>query len=68
MRKRAEPTKANLIRLRREAAFARQGLEILDCKREILMRELARTIVVFTSFAVPAQDVPVVQDETPVSW
>jgi V/A-type H+-transporting ATPase subunit D len=44
VRKRAEPTKANLIRLRREAAFARQGLEILDRKREILMRELARKI------------------------
>lgn len=40
MNERIEPTKANLIRLRREAAFAQDGLAILDRKREILLREL----------------------------
>jgi V/A-type H+-transporting ATPase subunit D len=38
---RTEPTKANLIRLKKEAAFAREGLSILDRKREILLRELS---------------------------
>ena len=41
MNGRIEPTKANLIRLRREAAFAQEGLAILDRKREILLRELS---------------------------
>ena len=41
MNGRIEPTKANLIRLRREAAFAQEGLSILDRKREILLRELS---------------------------
>jgi V/A-type H+/Na+-transporting ATPase subunit D len=47
MQKKAEPTKANLIRLRREAALAKQGLEILDRKREILMRELSQSITAY---------------------
>jgi len=34
------PTKANLIRLKGELLFAREGYEILDRKREILMQEL----------------------------
>lgn len=41
MNGRTEPTKANLIRLKKEAAFAREGLSILDRKREILLRELS---------------------------
>jgi V/A-type H+/Na+-transporting ATPase subunit D len=35
-----EPTKANLIRLKGELLFAREGYEILDRKREILLKEL----------------------------
>jgi V/A-type H+/Na+-transporting ATPase subunit D len=44
MQPKIESTKANLIRLKREAALARQGLEILDRKREILMRELSARV------------------------
>jgi V/A-type H+-transporting ATPase subunit D len=40
MRGRTEPTKSNLIRIKREASLAKTGLEILDRKREILLREL----------------------------
>ena len=39
MGKRTEPTKSNLIRLKQEESLARNGLDILDHKREILLRE-----------------------------
>jgi V/A-type H+-transporting ATPase subunit D len=44
---RIEPTKANLIRLRNEAAFAAEGLSILDRKREILLREFTALAATF---------------------
>lgn len=47
MQNKAEPTKANLIRQRCEAALAKQGLEILDRKREILMRELSQSVAAY---------------------
>ena len=43
MGKRTEPTKSNLIRLKQEESLARNGLEILDHKREILLREFTLT-------------------------
>lgn len=46
MGKRTEPTKSNLIRLRQEESLARNGLEILDHKREILLREFTLTSAV----------------------
>ncbi|HTX80263.1 MAG TPA: V-type ATP synthase subunit D [Longilinea sp.] len=36
------PTRSNLIRIRQELAFAREGYEILDRKREVLTTELIR--------------------------
>jgi V/A-type H+-transporting ATPase subunit D len=36
------PTRSNLIRLRQELQFAREGYEILDRKREVLTSELLR--------------------------
>jgi V/A-type H+/Na+-transporting ATPase subunit D len=36
------PTRSNLIRLRQELQFAREGYEILDRKREVLTTELIR--------------------------
>jgi V/A-type H+-transporting ATPase subunit D len=47
MERRAEPTKANLIRLRQDLSLAQQGLEILDRKREILMRELSSLVLLY---------------------
>jgi V/A-type H+/Na+-transporting ATPase subunit D len=37
------PTRSNLLRLRQELRFAREGYEILDRKREVLTSELLRT-------------------------
>ncbi len=37
-----EPTKANLIQLKGDLRFAKEGFEILDHKREILLLELSR--------------------------
>ena len=34
------PTRSNLLRLRQELDFAREGYEILDQKREVLITEL----------------------------
>lgn len=36
------PTRSNLLRLRQELEFAREGYEILDRKREVLTSELLR--------------------------
>ena len=36
------PTRSNLIRVRQELEFAREGFEILDRKREVLTTELIR--------------------------
>ncbi len=36
------PTRSNLIRIKRELAFAREGYEILDRKRDVLAKELVR--------------------------
>lgn len=36
------PTRTNLIRIRKELRFAREGYEILDRKREVLTTELVR--------------------------
>lgn len=36
------PTRSNLIRIKRELQFAREGYEILDRKREVLTTELIR--------------------------
>ncbi|HXF85367.1 MAG TPA: V-type ATP synthase subunit D [Anaerolineales bacterium] len=36
------PTRTNLIRLKKELRFAREGYEILDRKREVLTTELVR--------------------------
>ena len=36
------PTRTNLIRLKKELRFAREGYEILDRKREALTGELVR--------------------------
>jgi len=36
------PTRSNLIRIRQELQFAREGYEILDRKREVLTTELVR--------------------------
>ena len=36
------PTRSNLIRVKRELQFAREGYEILDRKREVLTTELIR--------------------------
>jgi V/A-type H+-transporting ATPase subunit D len=36
------PTRSNLIRIRQELEFAREGYEILDRKREVLTTELIR--------------------------
>jgi V/A-type H+-transporting ATPase subunit D len=36
------PTRSNLLRLRQELEFAREGYEILDRKREVLTTELLR--------------------------
>lgn len=47
MANRAEPTKANLIRLTRESSLAHQGLEILDKKREVLLRELSSLVLIY---------------------
>lgn len=41
-RLRVSPTKSNLIRLRDELAFAREGKELLTQKREVLVTELLR--------------------------
>ena len=45
------PTRTNLIRLRDDLAFAREGYELLEQKREILVVEMKR----FTARAVEAQ-------------
>ena len=34
------PTRSNLLRIKQELRFAREGYEILDRKREVLTREL----------------------------
>lgn len=36
------PTRSNLIRIKKELTFAREGYEILDRKREVLTTELVR--------------------------
>ena len=36
------PTRTNLIRIKKELRFAREGYEILDRKREVLTTELVR--------------------------
>ncbi len=36
------PTRSNLIRIKKELQFAREGYEILDRKREVLTAELVR--------------------------
>jgi V/A-type H+-transporting ATPase subunit D len=36
------PTRSNLLRLKQELQFAREGYEILDQKREVLAKELVR--------------------------
>src|SRR5574340_988662 len=36
------PTRTNLIRIRKDLSFAREGYEILDRKREVLTTELVR--------------------------
>lgn len=36
------PTRSNLIRIKKELSFAREGYEILDRKREVLTTELVR--------------------------
>src|SRR5512146_1891546 len=36
------PTRSNLIRVKKELQFAREGYEILDRKREVLTSELVR--------------------------
>jgi V/A-type H+-transporting ATPase subunit D len=36
------PTRTNLIRVRKDLKFAREGYEILDRKREVLTTELVR--------------------------
>jgi len=36
------PTRSNLIRIRKDLQFAREGYEILDRKREVLTTELIR--------------------------
>ena len=36
------PTRSNLIRMKQELRFAREGYEILDRKREVLTTELVR--------------------------
>ncbi|MGE5250761.1 MAG: V-type ATP synthase subunit D [Bacteroidota bacterium] len=36
------PTRSNLIRMKKELTFAREGYEILDRKREVLTTELVR--------------------------
>jgi V/A-type H+-transporting ATPase subunit D len=41
-RLRVSPTKSNLLRLREELAFAREGKELLTQKREVLVMELLR--------------------------
>lgn len=38
------PTKANLIRFKQELKLAQEGYELLDKKREVLLRELFRLI------------------------
>lgn len=45
------PTRTNLARLKSELAFAREGYELLEQKREILVMELKR----FTARAIDAQ-------------
>ncbi len=47
------PTRSNLIRIRKELQFAREGYEILDRKREVLTTELIRV----------AHEASVVQEE-----
>jgi V/A-type H+-transporting ATPase subunit D len=36
------PTRSNLLRIKQELAFAREGYDILDQKREVLAKELVR--------------------------
>ena len=36
------PTRSNLIRMKKELQFAREGYQILDRKREVLTTELVR--------------------------
>ena len=36
------PTRSNLLRMKQELQFAREGYEILDRKREVLTSELIR--------------------------
>jgi V/A-type H+/Na+-transporting ATPase subunit D len=36
------PTRSNLIRIKKELQFAKEGYEILDRKREVLTTELVR--------------------------
>ena len=36
------PTRSNLIRIKQELQFAKEGYEILDRKREVLAKELVR--------------------------
>ena len=38
------PTKSNLLRLRRDLDFAREGFDMLDQKRQILILELMGTV------------------------
>ena len=45
------PTRTNLLRVRRDLSFAREGYELLEQKREILILELKR----FTARAAEAQ-------------
>src|SRR5512139_2443525 len=36
------PTRSNLLRLKQDLQFAREGYEILDQKREVLAKEIVR--------------------------
>jgi V/A-type H+-transporting ATPase subunit D len=47
------PTRSNLLRIKQELEFAREGYEILDKKREVLTNELVRL----------AQDASMLQDQ-----
>ena len=39
------PTRSNLLRMKQELQFSREGYEILDKKREVLTAELIRIFV-----------------------
>ena len=48
------PTKTNLLALRQELRLARQGHELLDQKRNILVIELLKLVLVGAILGMPA--------------